>query len=257
MRVMETVSPCRFTFMTTIADELVRQCRALGASVPPLVFSTDDSQGAYRQVPFAVAQMCVVCIYSFAPGKTGPRFYPCNGHTFGHLSSVCNFTRTLSSCARSPVAGWRSRKKPPTMTTAPPISSSRKMLMRELRLPCVTFMRCWGSNLSPPSTSRRPSPTSSSVSLWTPAMFPKSHPTLSSGRLRIALRASWVCSTTHVRLRTNPRASSTQQPLVQSGASSRGSCSLHGVQSGELLCSLCALGVRARPTNSRAGGSTG
>ena len=90
----ETIAPCRFTFMGYVAQELVRCCQLLGIKTPQLIFSLDDLQGAYRQVPTSDPEMCIVCVYSFAKGDTGARFYECNGHTFGHVSSVCNFNRT-------------------------------------------------------------------------------------------------------------------------------------------------------------------
>ena len=93
-RTTETIAPCRFTFMGYVAQELVRLCQTMGIKPPQLVFSLDDLQGAYRQVPTADPEMCIVCVYSFAKGDTGPRFYECHGHTFGHVSSVSNFNRT-------------------------------------------------------------------------------------------------------------------------------------------------------------------
>ena len=50
-------------------------------------------QAAYRQVPTSDPEMCIVCVYSFAPGNCGPRFIEQYGHNFGHTSSVTNYYR--------------------------------------------------------------------------------------------------------------------------------------------------------------------
>lgn len=44
--------------------------------------------------------MCIVCVYSFAKGNTGPRFCECWGHNFGHVSSVCNYNCTSIFCCQ-------------------------------------------------------------------------------------------------------------------------------------------------------------
>ena len=47
MRCCETIAPCRFTYLATVAEELVKQTQALGRRSPPtLVFSTDDMRAA-------------------------------------------------------------------------------------------------------------------------------------------------------------------------------------------------------------------
>jgi len=55
---------------------------------------------AYRQVPTSDPAMYIVCVYSFAKGNVGPRFYECWGHNFDHVSSVCNYNRTPLFCCQ-------------------------------------------------------------------------------------------------------------------------------------------------------------
>jgi len=64
------------------------------------MFSLDDMKTAYRQVPTSDPEMCIVCVYSFAKGNVGPRFYECWGHNFGHVSSVYNYNRTPLFCCQ-------------------------------------------------------------------------------------------------------------------------------------------------------------
>ena len=60
----------------------------------------DDMKPAYRQVPTSDPAMYIVCVYSFAKGNVGPRFYECWGHNFDHVSSVCNYNRTPLFCCQ-------------------------------------------------------------------------------------------------------------------------------------------------------------
>ena len=78
IRCCETIAPCRFT----LADETLRQASALGVQAPELVFSLDDMKSAYRQIPTADPEMCIICIYSFDKGNMGPRFVEQHGHKY-------------------------------------------------------------------------------------------------------------------------------------------------------------------------------
>ena len=78
IRCCETIAPCRFT----LADETLRQASARGVQAPELVFSLDDMKSAYRQIPTADPEMCIICIYSFDKGNMGPRFVEQHGHKY-------------------------------------------------------------------------------------------------------------------------------------------------------------------------------
>ena len=69
---------------------------ALGVHAPELVFSLDDMKSAYRQIPTADPEMCIICIYSFDKGNLGPRFVEQHGHKY----------------APAPHAGERLARKP-------------------------------------------------------------------------------------------------------------------------------------------------
>ena len=101
IRTCETVAPCPFTYMAYVCDAVVLQSRGMNVPVPRVVFSTDDMRSAYRQVPTSDPEMCIVCIYSFDPGNTGPRFVENWGHNFGHTSSVSNYWRTPLLCCQA------------------------------------------------------------------------------------------------------------------------------------------------------------
>jgi hypothetical protein len=82
IRCWETIAPCRFTYMGYVADETLRQASALGVGAPELVFSLDDMKSAYRQIPTADPEMCIICIYSFDKGNLGPLFVEQHGHKY-------------------------------------------------------------------------------------------------------------------------------------------------------------------------------
>jgi hypothetical protein len=83
IRCCETIAPCSFTYMGYVADETLRQASALeGVHAPELVFSLDDMKSAYRQIPTADPEMCIICIYSFDKGNLGPRFVEQHGHKY-------------------------------------------------------------------------------------------------------------------------------------------------------------------------------
>jgi len=52
MRCCETIAPCRFTFVATVAEEIVFQSQALGqTTLSSIVFSTNDMRVTYHQIP--------------------------------------------------------------------------------------------------------------------------------------------------------------------------------------------------------------
>ena len=83
IRCCETIAPCSFTYMGYVADETLRQASTLeGVHAPELVFSLDDMKSAYRQIPTADPEMCIICIYSFDKGNLGPRFVEQHRHKY-------------------------------------------------------------------------------------------------------------------------------------------------------------------------------
>ena len=97
----ETIAPCNFAYMAHVCEEIRSQAIARGLRhMPQVVFSLDDQFQAYRQIPTADPEMCIVCVYSFDSANPGPRFVEFFGHNFGQRSSVINYYRCPTLCCQ-------------------------------------------------------------------------------------------------------------------------------------------------------------
>ena len=87
----ETVRCPSFEFPAAAAAEFVAQCDRSGQALPNLLLGCDDIAMAYRTVPNAQPEMCVVAMYDFS--REDISYYEVYGLNFGLASAPVQFNR--------------------------------------------------------------------------------------------------------------------------------------------------------------------
>jgi hypothetical protein len=81
-----------------VAAAFLRISDELGIPSAEMVLSLDDLWAAYRRIPNAQPEMTVVALWSVAQNRV--LFFPCDGHNFGLVASVTNFSRPPALAVR-------------------------------------------------------------------------------------------------------------------------------------------------------------